>query len=83
MPQLEEMIRQGLKLRDTEMTERLGLLTQEEVPMLYVRRMMPSESESLQGFPPGWTELPEELTELLGELTEQEEEPMEEMDEEM
>ncbi len=73
MPQLEDMIKQGLKLKDTEMTEKLGLSTQEEVPMLYVRRMTPSESESLQGFPHGWTELPEELTEQLEEFLGQKE----------
>lgn len=29
--------------------------TQEEAQMLYVRRMLPSEYERLQGFPENWT----------------------------
>jgi hypothetical protein len=43
------------KLRATETTGRPTHLIAEEVQTLYARRMMPSECEKLQGFPPGWT----------------------------
>lgn len=46
---------QDLKQKDTGTMEKPTLLTQEEVQMLYVRRMLPSEYERLQGFPENWT----------------------------
>ncbi len=46
---------QGLKQKGTGTTEKPTPLTQEEVQMLYVRRMLPSEYERLQGFPENWT----------------------------
>jgi len=57
MPELDECIRLGRNPKDTDPMERLGHLTQEDLPMLYVRRMTPSECEALQGFPEGWTNL--------------------------
>ena len=56
MPELDAAIRQDPRQRDTEATERLTLLIREAAPTLCVRRMLPSEYETLQGFPPGWTE---------------------------
>ena len=46
---------QVLKQKDIETMEKPIPLTQEEVQMLYVRRMLPSEYERLQGFPENWT----------------------------
>ena len=51
----EEQV-QGHKEKVTETMEKLILSTPEEARMLYVRRMLPSECEQLQGFPVGWTE---------------------------
>ena len=61
MPELEEILQQDLKGQDIEMMEKLGHLTGEGVPTLYVRRMLPSEYEILQGFPEGWTDVDMEL----------------------
>jgi len=55
--QLEEKQAQALKQKATGTTEKHTPLIQEEVPMLYARRLLPSECERLQGFPPGWTEI--------------------------
>ena len=55
MQELEESPAQAPKQKGIEMMEKPILLTQEEVQMLYVRRMLPSEYESLQGFPKNWT----------------------------
>lgn len=44
-----------LKQKDIGMTEKPIHSTQEEAQMLYVRRMLPSEYERLQGFPENWT----------------------------
>lgn len=55
-PELEESLKRAPKGLDTEETEKLGRLIEEEKPMLYVRRMLPLEYEQLQGFPVGWTE---------------------------
>lgn len=46
---------QVLKQKDIETMEKPIPLTQEEAQMLYVRRMLPSEYERLQGFPENWT----------------------------
>ena len=48
---------QGHKEKAIEMMEKLILSIPEAERMLYVRRMLPSECESLQGFPKGWTEV--------------------------
>jgi len=56
MPVLEENQQQGHKLKDTETTGKAIPLIAEELRMLYVRRLMPSECEILQGFPEHWTE---------------------------
>ena len=55
----EEQV-QARKEKDTETMERLILSTPEEARTLYVRRMLPSEYERLQGFPVGWTEIDSE-----------------------
>ncbi|OEC84739.1 hypothetical protein A9Z07_13720 [Acinetobacter sp. YK3] len=55
MQESEENQVQDLKQKDTETTVKLTPLTQEEALTLYVRRMLPSEYESLQGFPKNWT----------------------------
>ena len=55
MLQSEESLKLDLKPKDTEMMEKPILSTQEEVQTLFVRRMMASEYEELQGFPPNWT----------------------------
>lgn len=55
MQVLDEKQLRDLKQKGTEMTEKPTPLTQEEVQMLYVRRMLPSEYERLQGFPENWT----------------------------
>ncbi len=57
MPELEESLRQGHKVQDIEAMEKHGHLTEGEVLMLYVRRMLPLEYEVLQGFPEDWTTL--------------------------
>ena len=44
------------KLKDLGTTVKPTPSIQEEAPMLFVRRLMPSECERLQGFPKGWTE---------------------------
>ena len=54
-PQSGASRRQAHKLRVTETMEKPTRLIAEEVQTLYARRMMPSECEKLQGFPPGWT----------------------------
>ena len=56
MQELAEERVQGRKEKVTEMMERLILSTPEAAQMLYVRRMLPSECERLQGFPVDWTE---------------------------
>ena len=45
----------GHKEKATETMEKLILSTPEGTRMLYVRRMLPSECERLQGFPKDWT----------------------------
>lgn len=55
MPELDEYLQQDPKGKAGEMTESLLRLIQEEVPTLYVRRMLPLEYERLQGFPEDWT----------------------------
>ena len=55
MPELDACLQRAHKQKDIETMEKRILATQEEVPMLYVRRMTPSEYEKLQGFPVGWT----------------------------
>ena len=57
MQVLAEEQAQGHKEKVTETMERLILSTPEAAQMLYVRRMLPSECECLQGFPAGWTEI--------------------------
>lgn len=55
MPELEESLLLAHKQKGTVTTEKLTHATQGEVPMLYVRRMLPLEYERLQGFPDDWT----------------------------
>ncbi len=43
------------KLKGTETMEKHIPLIPEEAQTLYVRRMLPSEYERLQGFPENWT----------------------------
>jgi hypothetical protein len=43
------------KQRDSETTGKPTHSIPEEVPMLFARRMLPSEYEKLQGFPENWT----------------------------
>ncbi len=57
MPASVENLRQDLKQKDTEMTEKHTRSTQEVPRTLFVRRMLPSEYEKLQGFPKDWTHL--------------------------
>jgi hypothetical protein len=45
----------GRKVKDSETMAKLTPLTQEEAQMLFVRRLLPSEYEKLQGFPENWT----------------------------
>ena len=54
-PGLEEKLLQARKQKATETTEKPTPLTQEAPLMLFVRRMLPSECETLQGFPKNWT----------------------------
>jgi site-specific DNA-cytosine methylase len=49
------------KQKDTEMTGKATRLTAGAPQTLYVRRLMPSECEALQGFPKNWTETGTEL----------------------
>lgn len=55
MQELAEEQVQDHKEKVTETMEKLILSTPEEARMLYVRRMLPSEYEQLQGFPKNWT----------------------------
>ena len=57
MQVLEESTLQDLKPKVTEMMEKPTPSTAVEVRTLFVRRLMPSECEKLQGFPPNWTEI--------------------------
>lgn len=54
---LEENQKPARKQKATATTAKRTRSTAEVVPMLYVRRLMPSECETLQGFPKGWTEI--------------------------
>ena len=56
-PELAESIQQGRKQKVTDATVNPIPLIQGGTPMLYARRMTPSECEMLQGFPRGWTEV--------------------------
>ncbi|GAB6139735.1 hypothetical protein JCM14076_04640 [Methylosoma difficile] len=47
----------ALKQKAGATTAKATPSTVEAVPMLSVRRLMPSECETLQGFPKGWTEI--------------------------
>ena len=60
MRELAEGQVQDHKEKVTETMEKLILSTPEEARMLYVRRMLPSEYETLQGFPKGWTDIDSE-----------------------
>jgi hypothetical protein len=55
MRRLEENQKRGRKRKDTETTEKPSHLTHVEAQTLYVRRMLASEYEVLQGFPENWT----------------------------
>ena len=57
MPELDECLQRAHKQKDIETMEKRILAIPEEAPMLYVRRMLPSEYEALQGFPAGWTQV--------------------------
>ena len=61
MPELDEYLQQVPKEKDTEMMEKRLRAIPEEARTLYVRRMLPSEYEKLQGFPVGWTQTDGEL----------------------
>ncbi len=61
MQVLDEKLPLVHKQRDIEMMEKPIPSIQEEVQMLYVRRMLPSEYERLQGFPENWTLIDSEL----------------------
>jgi hypothetical protein len=54
-PQLVGNQTRGRKVKDSETMAKLTPLTQEEAQMLFVRRLLPSEYEKLQGFPENWT----------------------------
>ena len=58
----EEQAR-GRREKAIEMMEKLILSTPAATRMLFVRRMLPSECERLQGLPAGWTEIDTELSE--------------------
>ena len=60
MQALAEEQMQDHKEKVTETMEKLILSIPEEARTLYVRRMLPSEYEQLQGFPVGWTEIDSE-----------------------
>lgn len=53
--QSDDRQRQGHRQKGSEMTTRRTRSTREEVPMLFARRLLPSECEQLQGFPVNWT----------------------------
>jgi len=55
MQELDEKPVQDLKPKALGTMEKLTPSTPEEALMLYVRRMLPSEYETLQGFPKNWT----------------------------
>ena len=55
MPQSVDNQMQGRKAKGSETTVKPTPLTQEEARMLFVRRLLPSEYEKLQGFPENWT----------------------------
>ena len=57
---LDESHRPDPRRKDIGMTEKPIPLIQEGPLTLYVRRMMPSECEKLQGLPPGWTDVDSE-----------------------
>lgn len=61
MPELDAHLKQAPKEKDGVMTEKLSRLIQEAAPTLYVRRMLPSEYEKLQGFQKDWTAIVGEL----------------------
>ncbi|CAG7658410.1 hypothetical protein PAECIP111802_07037 [Paenibacillus allorhizosphaerae] len=61
MPELDERLQPDPKQKGTEMMEKPIHLTPEAAQTLFVRRMLPSEYEKLQGFPVGWTEVDTEL----------------------
>lgn len=48
-------MQQDLRPKDTETMEKLTHSTPGVQAMLFVRRLLPSEYERLQGFPPNWT----------------------------
>jgi hypothetical protein len=54
-PPSEEAQKQVRKRRATATTAKPTRSTRGEVPTLFVRRMLPSEYEKLQGFPENWT----------------------------
>jgi hypothetical protein len=60
-PPSEENRKPGRKQKDTETMGKPIRSIQEEVRTLYVRRMMASEYEVLQGFPENWTLVEQEL----------------------
>lgn len=55
MPELDAFLRQAPKAKDSETMEKLIHATPGAAQMLFVRRMLPSEYERLQGFPRNWT----------------------------
>lgn len=55
MPELDAFLHLDPKGKDSATTEKLSHWIQEAAPTLFVRRMLPSEYEKLQGFPKGWT----------------------------
>ena len=54
-PLLGDSRAQGRKAKDSGTTAKPTRLTQEEARTLFVRRLLPSEYEKLQGFPENWT----------------------------
>ncbi len=54
-PALEGKQAPARKQKATGTMEKPTRSTQEEVPTLFVRRLLPSECEKLQGFPQNWT----------------------------
>lgn len=61
MQELEESLQRDRKQKDIETMEKHTPAIQEEVQMLFARRMLPLEYERLQGFPDNWTLLDGEL----------------------
>lgn len=57
MQALDESTQQDHKPKDTETTGKHTHSTPEEAQTLYVRRMLPTEYEKLQGFPENWTQI--------------------------